>query len=158
MILPSIKEFVKDYDSLYKQAGIIFCKYNLCQWIKNDDGTVSCIVNRINSHKGNPPIIEIDGCCINTCKYPKDFNDKIIKRKQHNAKNGCNVKSLKCKLHICEYLRNSNCLEIIEAVKQLDSLRKIFQLKYDIIWKSIPFGSSKKICIEIYRKYINKFK
>ena len=158
MILPSIKEFIEDYETIYKQAEEIFCKYNLCQWNKNIDGTFSCIVNRQNSHNSNSQLIEIDGCCIIICKNPKDFNDKIINRKQHNAKNGCKIKSLKCKLHICKYLRNSNCLDTIEAIKQIDLLRNMFRLKYDVIWEGISYGSSKKICIEFYKTYKNIFK
>ena len=152
--LPSVKSFIEDYDSIYKQAENIFTVYNPCQWEKNTDGSFTCIVNRINSEKNNFRIIETDGCCMDVCKNPKDFCDKAISRKQHNAKKGCLVKNLKCKLHICKKLRNSANPETREAIKKIDLLIDIFRLKYNILWKHVPFGSPKKIWIEFYKKLI----
>jgi len=151
--MPSIKTLVKDYDSIYEQAGIIFNENNLCQWEKNKDGTFSCIVNRLNSQKNKSQFIETDGCCINVCKQPKEHDDKTIKRKQHNSKKGCLVKSLKCKLHICTYLRESNISNTREAVKKIDRLIKSFRLKYEKLWTSVSFGSPKKVWIEAYKMY-----
>jgi hypothetical protein len=150
---PPVKTLVKDYDSIYEQAGVIFNENNLCQWEKNKDGSLSCIVNRQNSKKNKSQFIDTDGCCINVCKHPKEHDDKIIKRKQHNNKKGCLVKSLKCRLHICEYLRKSNNPDTREAVKKLNLLINSFRQKYDILWTNVPFGSSKKICIEFYKMY-----
>jgi len=154
--LPPVKTLVKDYDSIYEQAGIIFTENNLCQWERNRDGSHSCIVNRLNSRKNKSRFIDTDGCCISVCKNPKEYDDKIIKRKQHNDKKGCLVKSLKCRLHICKYLRESNNPDTREAVKKLNKLVNSFRLKYDLLWKSVPFGSSKEIWIEFYKKYMNK--
>jgi hypothetical protein len=155
-LLPPVKTFVKDYDSIYEQAGKIFTENNLCQWERNRDGSLSCIVNRLTSRKNKPGFIDTDGCCINVCKHPKDHDDEIIKRKQHNDKKGCLVKSLKCRLHICKYLRESNNPDTREAVKKLNWLVNSFRLKYDLLWKSVPFGSSKKIWIEFYEKHRNQ--
>jgi len=154
--LPPLKTFVKDYDSIYEQAGKIFTENKLCQWERNRDGSLSCIVNRLNSLKSKSRFIDTDGCCINVCKFPKEHDDEIIKRKQHNDKKGCLVKSLKCRLHICKYLRESHNPDIREAVKKLNLLVNSFRLKYDILWKSVSFGSSKRIWIEFYKKYRNQ--
>jgi hypothetical protein len=156
MVLPSVRTFIKDYDSIYTQAEIIFKKYNLCQWEKNNDGSSSCIVNRRNSKNKKSPFIETDGCCIYVCKIPKDFDDKLIKRKQHNVIHGCNIKSLKCKLHLCTYLRELKNTNTNLAIQQIDQLINRFKNKYDALWKSIPFGSSKKIWVEFYKMYKNK--
>jgi len=152
---PSVRAFEKNYDSIYEQAGKIFSENNLCQWKRNKDGTLSCIVNRQNSQKNKPQFIDTDGCCINICKVPKEHDDKIIKRKQHNDKKGCLVKSLKCRLHICKYLRESDNPDTREAVKKLNLLVNSFRLKYDVLWKSVPFGSSKRIWIEFYKMHRN---
>ena len=157
MMPPSVKTLEKDYNSIYEQAGVIFAENNLCQWEKNKDGSLSCIVNRLNSQKKNSHFIDTDGCCMNVCKAPKEHDDKIIKRKQHNNKKGCLVKSLKCRLHICKYLRESNNTETREAVKKLNQLINSFRLKYNILWTSVSFGSSKKIWIEFYKAHRNKF-
>ena len=153
---PPLKTFVKDYDSIYELAGKIFTGNNLCQWERNRDGSLSCIVNRLNSRKNKSQFIDTDGCCIDVCKAPKEYNDKIIKRKQHNNKKGCLVKSLKCRLHICKYLRESDNPDTREAIKRLNQLVNSFRLKYDKLWTSVPFGSSKRVCIEFYKKYRNK--
>jgi len=153
--LLSVKTLMKDFDSIYEQAGIIFDEYNLCQWEHNADGTVSCVVNRLNSQKNNSQFIETDGCCIDICKSPKDFNDKVIKRKQHNNKNGCLIKCLKCKLHTCKFLKESNDLNTREAMGKLEQLINSFRLKYDLLWTSIPYGSSKRIWIETYKNQRN---
>ena len=153
---PSVKTFAEDYDSIYKQAEKAFNEHNICQWERNTDGSFSCIVNRINSQKNKFRLIETDGCCIDICKNPEDFHDKVIKRKQHNEKNGCLVKSLKCKLHVCKYLRKSTNLETMEAIKYLDQLIDIFRLKYNILWKNVSYGSSKNIWIEYYKMNRNK--
>jgi len=152
----NIKTFEKDYDSIYEQAGEVFFKNNLCQWEGNKDGSFSCVVNRINSQKNKYKFIETDGCCINVCKNPKEHDDKIIKRKQHNNKKGCLVKSLKCRLHICAYLRESKNPDIMEAVKKIDQLINSFRLKYNILWTSVSFGSAKKIWVESFKKNRNK--
>ena len=157
MVLPTIKTFSDDYDSIYKQVENIFKEYNICQWEKNADGSFSCILNRINTQKNNSKIIETDGCCISICKQPKDFNDKAIKKSQHTSLKGCIVKSLKCKLHICKYLRETNDLNIKEAITKIDLLINLFRLKYDVIWESIPYGSSKKTWLDFYRMYRNIF-
>jgi len=154
--MPSIKTLKKDYDSIYEQAGIIFSEHNLCQWEKNEDGSLSCIVNRLNTKKTKSHFIEIDGCCINVCKNPKEHDDKIIKRKQHSNKKGCLVKSLKCKLHVCNYLRESDNPDTREAVKKIDQLIKSFRQKYEKLWISVSFGSAKRIWIEFYKSYRNK--
>jgi len=153
MALPSIKTFEKDYDLIYEQAGKIFNGYNLCQWEENKDGTFSCIVNRLNSQKSRTQFLETNGCCINVCKQPKEHDDEAIKRKQHSNKKGCLVKSLKCKLHICIYLRESNKPDIKEAVEKIDKLINTFRLKYKILWKSVSFASPKKIWIEFYKMH-----
>ena len=152
MLLLSVKRFIEDYDSIYEQAEQIFNNYNICQWKKNTDGSFSCIINRVNTKKNNFRIIETDGCCMDICKRPKDYCDKVIIRKQHNGKIGCLIKSLKCKLHICIQLRNSGNRKTREAIKNIDLLINIFRLRYDILWKCIPYGSSKKIWIEFYKK------
>jgi len=103
-------------------------------------------------------VIDTDGCCINVCKHPKEYDDNIIKRKQHNDKKGCLVKSLKCRLHICKYLRESDNPDTREAVKKLNQLVNSLRLKYDMLWKSVPFGSSKKIWIEFYKRNRKKLK
>ena len=154
MLLPSVKTFSKEYDSIYKQAELIFLKSNICEW-KYVNESFTCIVNRNNT---SIKINESDGCCIPVCKYPNDFNDNTIKRKQHNSKKGCNIKSLKCKLHVCKYLRESNSLKTIEAIKEIDGLRNNFRIKYDVIWKSISFGTPKRIWIDFYKMYKNIFK
>ena len=154
----SLKAFEKDYDSIYEQAGKIFTENNLCQWERNRDGSLSCIVNRQNSQKNKSQLIDTDGCCINVCKHPKEHDDNIIKRKQHNDKKGCLVKSLKCRLHICKYLRESDNPDTREAVKKLNQLVNSLRLKYDMLWKSVPFGSSKKIWIEFYKRNRKKLK
>ena len=156
MVFPSVKKFAEDYDLLYKQAEEIFTTDNICQWGKNIDGSFSCIVNRVNSQKSNFRIIETDGCCIDICKNPGDFCDKAIRRKQHNAKKGCLVKSLKCKLHVCKQLRESNNPETREAIKNIEQLITVFRSKYDVVWKRVPYASSKKIWIEFYKKLTHK--
>ena len=155
---PPVKTLIKDYDLIYEQAGIIFNENNLCQWEKNKDGSLSCIVNRKNSHRNRSGFIDTDGCCIDVCKYPKEHDDKMIKRKQHNDKKGCLVKSLKCKLHICKYLRESDNPDTREAVKKINLLINSFRLKYDKLWTNVPFGSSKRIWIEFYKMYRKKFR
>ena len=89
---------------------------------------------------------------MDVCKHPEDFCDKAIKRKQHNGKKGCLVKSLKCKLHVCEQLKNSSNPETKEAIKNIDLLTTIFRLKYEILWKRVSFGSPKKNWIKYYKK------
>jgi len=156
MLTISVKTFEKDYDSIYEQAGQIFFKNNLCQWEGNNDGSFSCVVNRQNTEKNKSHFIETDGCCINVCKAPKEHDDKTIKRKQHNNKKGCLVKSLKCRLHICTYLRESENQETMEAVKKIDELIGLFRLKYNKLWTSVSFGSAKKIWVESFKKFRNK--
>jgi hypothetical protein len=156
-MLFNIKTFENDYDSIYEQAGQIFFKNNLCQWEGNKDGSFSCVVNRLNTKKSKSQFIETDGCCINVCKNPKEHDDKTIKRKQHNNSKGCLVKSLKCRLHICAYLRESKNPDIMEAVKNIDQLINSFRLRYNLLWTSVSFGSAKKIWVESFKKNRNKF-
>jgi len=158
MLLPSLKAFKEDYDLIYKQAEEIFSKYNICQWERNIDGSFSCIVNRINSQKNNFRFIEKDGCCITVCKHSNDFNDKVIRKNQHNSMKGCTVKSLKCKLHICKYLRELNDMNTIEAITKIEQLTSLFRLKYDTLWECISYGASKKSCIDFYKMYRNIFR
>jgi len=148
--MPSVKTLEKDYDSIFEQAGVIFNENNLCQWEENKDGTFSCVVNRLNSRKHKSEFIETDGCCINVCKNPKEHDDKTMKRKQHNYRKGCLVKSLKCKLHVCKYLCDSNDPDIKTAVKEIDKLINQFRSKYNSLWTSVAFGSPKKVWIESY--------
>jgi hypothetical protein len=157
MILPSLKIFEKDYSSLYKQADIIFNENNLCKWEKNENGSFSCIVNRLNTQKNKFRLIEIDGCCIYACKNVKDYENKGIRKKQHNTKKGCTIKNLKCKLHSCQYLRESNDLDTKEAIRKIDQLITIFRSKYDIVWESNSYGTSKKMWIEYYKFYRSIF-
>jgi hydroxymethylpyrimidine pyrophosphatase-like HAD family hydrolase len=158
MLLPSLKAFKEDYGLIYKQAEEIFNENNICQWERNVDRTFSCVVNRINSQKNNFRFVEKDGCCIYICKHSKKFDDKVIRKNQHSSIKGCTVKSLKCKLHICKYLRELNNLETIEAIKKIDNLISVFRQKYDILWECIPYGASKKSCIDFYRMYRNIFR
>jgi hypothetical protein len=157
-LLPSLKVFKEDYDLIYKQAEEIFSEYDICQWERNADGSFSCIVNRINSQKNNFRFIEKDGCCIYVCKHSKDLDDKVIRRNQHNSIKGCTVKSLKCKLHVCKYLRDSSNLNTIEAITKIDQLIDIFRQKYDILWECLSFGASKKNCIDFYKMYKDIFR
>jgi hypothetical protein len=158
MLLPPLKAFKEDYDLIYKQAEEIFNKYNICQWKRNIDGSFSCIVNRINSQKNNFRFIEKDGCCIHVCKHSKNFDDKVISKNQHNSIKGCTVKSLKCKLHICKYLREINDMNTIEAITKIEQLVGTFRQKYDTLWECIPYGASKKSCIDFYKMYRNIFR
>ena len=156
MSLPSVKTLEEDYDSIYRQATIIFSESNICQWEENTDGSFSCIVNRLNSQKNRTEFMETDGCCIDACKNPKNNDNKTIKRKQHNNEKGCLIKDIKCKLHVCEYLRGSSDKDTLEAIKKIDHLNHIIRTKYDILWDGISYVASKKKWIEFYKIYRNK--
>ena len=148
----SLREFTVDYDSVYSQADAIFKENNICQWEKNEDAVWSCILNRHNSAKTEKKQdFEKDGCCMNICIYPDDFDDPAMLIKQHSAKKGCRIKSIKCKLHYCTYLRTSKDPVIIESIQKLEILKKYFIAKYKTIWDKVPYGSTKKHWIEKYR-------
>ena len=153
--LHSIKTLVKDYDSIYRQATVIFNESSICQWEENMDGSFSCIVNRLNSQKNGTEFTEINGCCNDVCKHPENNNDKIHMGKQHSNKKGCLIKDLKCKLYVCEYLRGSSDKDTLDAIKKIDHLNRIIRTKYDILWDGISYGSSRKKWIEFYRIYRN---
>lgn len=146
-----LKTFLHDYDLIYAKAGKIFNDNNLCQWECNEDGTFSCVVNRSNSQNKNHPFKETDGCCIPLCKEPDQFDDKLIKKKLHNPKKGCLIKSLKCKLHYCDYLRKSEDAAIKKAIEELDMLINEFRSKYDLLWTKIPYASPKNYWVKHFR-------
>jgi hypothetical protein len=96
--------------------------------------------------------METDGCCIELCKRPNDFNDGNAKRKQHSKRFGCLVKSLKCKLHICTRLNELSNEDGRKCIDEIEKLKKDFSDKYSEVWKAVPFGSAKSIFIKYFKK------
>jgi hypothetical protein len=149
--MPSIKSFAKIYDEIYEAAGKVFKEYDLCRWERNDDGSFSCIVNRLNSKNDDPELKETDGCCIEFCKRPYDFRDGTIKKTQHSRKKGCLVKSMKCRLHFCNYLATEANPSIKQGIEEIERLRKLFSGEYKELWQAIPYGSAKKEYLKCFR-------
>ena len=151
----SITAFLKLYDETCAKADAIFKESNICQWEKNSDGTFSCITNRQNSKNRPPESMETDGCCIELCKNPREFSDAQITRRQHSKKTGCLVKSLKCKLHVCNVLikmseRND---EIKKHIDALEALQKTFSGRYQKLWREIPYASAKAAYVSQLRQW-----
>jgi hypothetical protein len=154
----SCLSFSQFYDTICDKADALFRESNMCQWETNSDGTVSCITNRQNSKNRPCKFKETDGCCIELCKTPDEFSDSVIKRKQHSKKTGCLVKSLKCKLHICDFLiresRNNACLK--NYISELENLQKIFSGRYEKLWREMPYAASKAAYIQFFKRYYRK--
>lgn len=150
----SIASFTRFYRNMCDKADSIFRESNLCQWERNSDGTFSCFINRRNSQNRPPELKETDGCCIELCKNPGDFNDAVIKRRQHSKKTGCLIKSLKCKLHICSGLiqMSENNPAVKKYIDEILALQKMFINKYEKLWRDVPYAASKSA----YTKYFLK--
>jgi hypothetical protein len=154
----TLASFSKYYNDIYNNADRICKEINLCKWEQNCDGTFSCIINRVNSEKHCSDYLETDGCCIELCKNPSEYSDDIIKKRQHNKKTGCTIKSIKCKLHFCAGL--GKMAEKDENIKialcKIENLRKMFSTQYEELWKTVPFGVSKSIYLEYFKKIYMK--
>jgi hypothetical protein len=93
------------YDILYEAADKLFKRFNPC---KIRDGYCERIRN-VGCYRGD----SIGELCCHGCQY-------------HDVVDGCNTKSLGCKLWICAYLQNTN---------------KSFASKIEKLYKlSIKFG------------------
>ena len=150
----STAAFLKFYDEICSKADAIFRESNICQWEKNSDGTISCITNRQNSKNRPLEFRETDGCCIELCKNPREFSDTVIKKKQHNPKKGCLVKSLKCKLHICDLLvkMSEKNADIKRHITELEELQKMFTDRYKKLWLDIPYAASKAVYVKRFKR------
>ena len=151
----SVSAFSKFYDSICDKADAVFRESNMCRLEKNQDGTVSCITNRQNSKNRSFEFKETDGCCIDLCKNPGEFSDSSVKRKQHNKKTGCLVKSLKCKLHICSVLirMSNNDDDLKKHIGELEKLQKSFTGRFEKLWRNIPYASSKAVYIKFFKQH-----
>ena len=148
-----MKAFSKFYDEICARADAIFKESNMCQWEKNYDGTFSCITNRQNSKNRPYEFKETDGCCIELCKNPAEFCDSLITKRQHNPKRGCLVKSLKCKLHVCDPLikmAESNAA-LRQSIFEIEELQKAFNARYPTLWREIPFAAAKVVYVKFYK-------
>ncbi|GHV72684.1 hypothetical protein AGMMS49928_30000 [Spirochaetia bacterium] len=154
--MDSLAAFVRLYRDICRRADFIFTEYDLCRWEKNEDGGASCFINRIKTKNNRGEYRESDGCCIDVCKEPRQFNDPQIKKKQHSKTAGCLVKSLKCKLHICNGLitRGEKDPEVKKHLEELDLLRKEFAGIYGDLWKKMPFGASLSSCIDEFKALV----
>ena len=85
----TLEELSVEYDRFYEEADALFRKYNPCQFEGNQ-----CARNRKDLASGHfraGSEVEKNGCCGTTsCK--------------HLTPEGCNAKSLGCKLHTCTEL------------------------------------------------------
>jgi len=150
----SVAAFCRFYDYIYDEASKIFSENNLCQWEINQEGKPSCLVNRTKTIHNGFKLIEADGCCMETCKNPSEFTDPEIKRRRHNDKTGCTIKSIKCKLHICDTLNKlaADNEKVKMSIEKINRLRELFMKEYGELWKNIPYGVSKAM----YKKHFIK--
>ena len=146
----TVRAFSQFYDEICAKADAIFTESNMCQWEKNPDGSLSCITNRHNSKNRPLEFMETDGCCIEICKNPGDFNDSLITRRQHNSHKGCLVKSLKCKLHICDFLvrMSRDNPDLKKCISEIKALQENFSARYPLLWREIPYAAAKVVYVE----------
>lgn len=89
----TLEELSVEYDRFYEEASYLLNKHNPCQF---EHGR--CSRNRADIETGafRPEGAAVnDGCCGTTSCG-------------HLASEGCTVKALGCKLHVCEYLDQDN--------------------------------------------------
>lgn len=121
----TLRQFCKEYDQLYSEVQALFAKYNPCD-IRN--GTCA-------GYRGGAR----DNFCCARCK--------------HLTKKGCRVKSLACKVWICNYLYTTAPDEFKD---QLHALSKrcsdLFYITHnEKVSKASSFRCSKTECVRNYR-------
>jgi hypothetical protein len=101
----SRRKLEKIYDSLYDRAQAILDKYNPCDIRKDKTGHVTCTCTRSDSdYCGRTKKQQKQLCCYG-CQFL--------------TKNGCRVRCLMCKLHLCHTIPYSH-----PARKALDKLQE----------------------------------
>lgn len=120
------KQLEELYDSLYERGTALFKEYNPCQIETDSSGKTTCIRfrHRIRS-------TWVNNFCCGGCKYvgPK----------------GCRVKSLSCKLWICEHIVPIVPNEFLEELNELKReshlfVNNAFRLpKYQLLQKASKY-------------------
>jgi hypothetical protein len=80
----------KLYDLIYAKADKLLKEHNPCKIHKNKKGKTVCIHYTGNQYER----LCCDFCC-------QDYNERIKRPKTYWSKNGCTIKCLRCKLHLC---------------------------------------------------------
>ncbi len=84
---PNRRNLEKIYDDIYDRAQAVLDKYNPCDIRKDEDGYITCTCTRSGTNYYGRTREEQEQLCYSGCQF--------------HTKNGCRVKCLMCKIHLC---------------------------------------------------------
>ena len=121
----SRKSLEEVYDDLYDRAQAVLDKYNPCDIKEDETGHITCVCTRSDSNYLGRTKEEQSQLCCYGCRFL--------------TKNGCRVRCLMCKLHLCH------------AIPEKHPARKEMEKLHNEAWKHPGFlqiRKSKKYAID----------